>query len=333
MGPLTLIIAVSGLTMLSAGALAYFFLYGSIESANRIGQRVEFVQDRPTSSEPGKARAAEGPMRRKSVQETLKEIEQRQKEKARRGNSPPLMRRIEQAGLKWSRRTFVLISVACGILCAAIAWALGAPLWAVAAFGVAGILGLPRWIVNFLRKRRMKKFLKEFANAVDVIVRGVKAGLPLNDCIRIIASEAAEPVRSEFKQIAEAQAMGLTMSDAIARLPERVPVPETNFFAIVIATQQKAGGSLSEALGNLSKVLRDRLKMQGKIKAMSMEAKSSAFIIGALPLVVMFLVYVTSPEYVTLLFTEPLGNMILAASAIWMGLGIFVMKKMMNFDF
>ena len=127
--------------------------------------------------------------------------------------------------------------------------------------------------------------------------------------------------------------MGLTMSDAIARLPERVPVPETNFFAIVIATQQKAGGSLSEALGNLSKVLRDRLKMQGKIKAMSMEAKSSAFIIGALPLVVMFLVYVTSPEYVTLLFTEPLGNMILGASAIWMGLGIFVMKKMMNFDF
>lgn len=333
-GPLALILAVSGLAMLSAGAFAYFVLYGRIASADRVGQRFELIKARSHVVEEAKAaRAVDPVMRRKSVQETLKEIEQRQKEKARRSSAPTLMRRIEQAGLTWSRRTFILISLACGLVSAAVAWFLGAPYWAVAVFGVVGVLGLPRWIVNFLRKRRMRKFLAEFANAVDVIVRGVKAGLPLNDCIRIIAAEAAEPVRAEFKLIAEAQAMGLTMTEAIARLPERVPVPETNFFAIVISTQQKAGGSLSEALGNLSRVLRDRIKMQGKIKAMSMEAKSSAFIIGALPIVVILLVYATSPDYITLLFTEPLGNMILAASAIWMGIGIFVMKKMMNFDF
>jgi tight adherence protein B len=167
---------------------------------------------------------------------------------------------------------------------------------------------------------------------MDVIVRGVKAGLPLNDCLRIIAAEAAEPVRSEFKHIVESQALGVTIADACARLPERVPVPEASFFAIVIAIQQKAGGNLSEALGNLSRVLRERKKMFGKIKAMSMEAKASAWIIGALPVIVMGLVYMSSPKYIMLLFIDPTGHLILAASAIWMAIGIFVMRRMINFD-
>jgi tight adherence protein B len=195
------------------------------------------------------------------------------------------------------------------------------------------LLGVPRWVVNFLRKRRMAKFLDEFANASDVIVRGVKAGLPLNDCIKIIANEAAEPVRSEFRHIVETQALGVPLADAVAKLPERVPVPEANFFAIVVAVQARAGGNLSEALGNLSRVLRDRRKMKGKIGAMSMEAKASAAIIGALPIVVMILVYITSPNYIMLLFTEQLGNVILGASAVWMTMGILVMRRMINFDF
>jgi tight adherence protein B len=209
----------------------------------------------------------------------------------------------------------------------------GAPVYAAAAFGVAGLLGLPRWIVNYLRKRRMNMFLEEFANASDVIVRGVKAGLPLNDCIKVIANEAAEPVRSEFRVISETQALGLSLADAVAKLPERVPVPEANFFAIVVTIQQRAGGNLSEALGNLSRVLRDRRKMKGKIGAMSMEAKASAAIIGSLPIVVMILVYITSPAYIMLLFTEQLGNVILGCAAIWMTIGILVMRKMINFDF
>ena len=210
---------------------------------------------------------------------------------------------------------------------------LGAPAYVAGAIGVAGLLGLPRWTVNFLRKRRMTKFLDEFANAMDVIVRGVKAGLPLNDCIKIIASEAAEPVKTEFRTIAETQSLGVTLADAVAKLPERVPVPETNFFAIVVAIQQRAGGNLAEALGNLSRVLRERRKMKGKIKAMSGEAKASAGIIGSLPVVVMALVYLTSPEYILLLFTEPLGHVILGCSVVWMFLGVMVMRKMINFDF
>jgi tight adherence protein B len=112
-----------------------------------------------------------------------------------------------------------------------------------------------------------------------------------------------------------------------------MPVPEANFFGIVISIQQRAGGNLSEALGNLSKVLRDRKKMKAKIQAMSMEAKASAGIIGALPIAVMTLVWITSPQYISLLWTEPLGRMMLAACAVWMSMGVFVMRKMINFDF
>jgi tight adherence protein B len=166
-----------------------------------------------------------------------------------------------------------------------------------------------------------------------VIVRGVKAGLPLNDCFRIIAAEAQEPVKGEFRVLHERQTMGQSISEAIRGLPERMPLPEANFFAIAITIQQQAGGNLSEALGNLSRVLRERAKMSAKVRAMAMEAKASAWIIGSLPVIIMVLVYLTSPDYITLLFTEQIGNVILIASAFWMACGVFVMRKMINFDF
>ena len=164
-------------------------------------------------------------------------------------------------------------------------------------------------------------------------MRGVKAGLPLSDCLRIIATETAEPMRSEFRQIVEAQAMGLTASEAVDRLISRVPISETSFFSIVIAIQQKAGGSLSEALANLSAVLRERRKMEGKIKAFSSEARASAMIIGSLPFVVGGLVYLTSPKYIELLWTTETGQIVMAGSLVWMALGMFIMKKMITFDF
>ena len=184
-----------------------------------------------------------------------------------------------------------------------------------------------------LKKRRENKFLNGFPDAVDVIVRGVKAGLPLLDCIKMIALEAPEPLKSEFRAILETQAIGMPLGEACGKLYERTPLPEANFFGIVVAIQQKAGGNLSEALGNLSRVLRDRKKMKAKIQAMSQEAKASAGIIGALPIAVMTLVYLTSPQYISLLFTTSIGNMMLAASAVWMATGVMVMKKMINFDF
>ena len=202
-----------------------------------------------------------------------------------------------------------------------------------AVLGFAGAFGVPRWLLAFLKKRRETKFLDGFPDAVDIIVRGVKAGLPLHDCIKMISLEAAEPIKSEFRLIMETQAIGMPLGEACGKLYERTPLPEANFFGIVIAIQQKAGGNLSEALGNLSRVLRDRKKMKAKIQAMSQEAKASAGIIGALPIAVMTLVYLTSPQYISLLFTTSIGNMMLAASAVWMAMGVMVMKKMINFDF
>ena len=164
-------------------------------------------------------------------------------------------------------------------------------------------------------------------------MRGIKAGLPLLDCLRMIAAEAPEPVRSEFRSIVETQTVGIPIGEACVKLYERVPLPEANFFSIVISIQQKAGGNLSEALGNLSRVLRDRKRMKAKIKAMSMEAKASGAIIAALPVAVMILVYLPSPSYISLLWTESLGRMMLACCVVWMSMGVFVMKKMINFDF
>jgi tight adherence protein B len=328
------LIAVVVLAALSAGGLAYGLLFGRIQDENTAEQRREFIQGKNKAPPSQSGRNPQDPTRRrKSVQETLKELEQAQKAKAKQSKSPPLSVRMQQAGLPWSRRTFWIVGIVCGVVLFTVCWFAGAPIYLAVAFGLVGLLGLPRWYVNRRRKRRIARFVDEFANAVDVIVRGVKAGLPLNDCIRIIANEAAEPVKSEFRQIAETQALGLTLADAVARLPDRVPTPEANFFAIVIAIQQRAGGNLAEALGNLSRVLRERKKMKGKIGAMAMEAKASAYIIGALPLIVMTLVFITSPAYILLLFTDPIGHLILVASGMWMITGILIMRKMINFDF
>ena len=332
---LVAVIGVGILTMLSAGSLAYSLLYRRIEEDAQSEKRLKGVQTRstvPVAAHSGRA-VVDATRRRKSIQETLKEIELKQKAKAKRSNSPPLALRLEQAGLKWSKRTFFIISGVTGAIFFVAGWYVGGSFLAALALLAVGAFGAPRWFINFMRKRRIAKFLNEFANAVDVIVRGIKAGLPLNDCIRIIANEAAEPVKSEFRHLSETQAMGISLADAVVKLPERMPVAEANFFAIVIAIQQRSGGNLAEALSNLSRVLRERRKMKGKIQAMSMEAKASGGIIGALPIIVMGLVYLTSPGYIALLFTDPVGNMILAASACWMTMGIFVMKKMINFDF
>lgn len=332
-GTTTIVIAVAVLAMLSAGAFAYVLLYGRIETENRAEQRLGSIQARNPAVDVSRGRHADPTRRRKSIQETLKEIEERQKSKGSHDKSPPLALRIAQAGLGWSRRTFFLISIATGLVLFIFSWIFQAPIYASVGFLITGMFGVPRWAVNFMRKRRLARFLNEFANAIDVIVRGIKAGLPLNDCIRIIAAEAAEPVKTEFRKIVETQALGVPIAEAVAKMPETVPVPEVRFFAIVIAIQQTAGGNLSEALGNLSRVLRERRNMKEKIKAMSMEAKASAVIIGILPIVVMILTFLSSPAYIMLLFTEPLGNIILGASAFWMLIGVLVIRKMVSFDF
>ncbi|PWW00399.1 tight adherence protein B [Hoeflea marina] len=329
-----MVVAIIGLAALSAGALGYGVLYNRIDSERKTEGRIRRVgaaeTDR-TKVVAARDRMAEANKRRKSLQDQLKTLEDKQKENDRR-KAPPMKDRIAQAGLVMTVKTFNTISIVLGLVAGLLAFlANGNPLIALGVLIVAGA-GLPRWAIGFLRSRRMKAFLNEFPNSLDVMVRSIKSGLPLNDSIRMIASEGQEPVRTEFKRIIEAQQMGLGVPEACGRLYSRVPLSEANFFAIVIAIQAQAGGNLSEALGNLSRVLRDRKKMKAKVNALSMEAKASAWIIGALPFIVATLVYLTSPEYMMILFTDQRGHFILAASGIWMVIGVLVMRNMINFD-
>jgi tight adherence protein B len=267
--------------------------------------------------------------RKKQVSDTLKELDSREKDK----NRFTMQQRLSQAGLRLPKERFLLIFAFVGPLLGAAVYYFSGNLLAALGIGFAGTVGLPFYVLSFLRKRRLGRFINELPNAVDVIVRGLKAGLPLGDCMRIIASEAAEPVRGEFRYLVDQQQLGLTMAEVCGLLYERVPTQEANFFGIVIEIQQKSGGNLSEVLSNLSKVLRDRKKMKGKIIAMSQEAKASAGIIGCLPFAVGIMTYFSSPAYISLLWQTNAGINGMIGGGIWMIIGILVMKKMINFDF
>jgi tight adherence protein B len=197
-------------------------------------------------------------------------------------------------------------------------------------FLLIGGLGLPNWFIGFAKARRQKKFANEFSNAIDVIVRGVKSGLPVNECLKIIAAEAPKPVNEEFHMMNEGLRVGLSLEQTLDRMYDRMPLQEVRFFGIVLMIQQKTGGNLAEALGNLANVLRGRKLMEGKIKALSSEAKASAMIIGSLPFLVMGSVKLASPDYLTPLFATQMGNFILLGAGVWMGTGIFVMNRMIK---
>jgi tight adherence protein B len=320
-------LALIGMVTTAVGGVAWVFLYPLLSGERKAEQRRASV----ARAEPTAARSTVRVprSRREQVEESLKDLDiKKQKLK-----SPPLHIKIQQAGLSWSKNQFLMISAGLGLFAFAIAFVMSGALLPALFAGFSAGGGLPLWALSFLKKRREKKFLDGFPDAVDVIVRGIKAGLPLADSLRVIAADAQEPIKSEFKTIIETQTIGMPLGEACGKLYERMPLPEANFFGIVISIQQKAGGNLSEALGNLSRVLRDRKKMKGKIQAMSMEAKASASIIGSLPIAVGTLVWLTSPDYIELLWLTSFGRMMIAACAMWMAIGVFVMKQMINFDF
>ena len=316
-----------GLIALAIGMLAFVvafpFLTGEVRSekrmdavtkgkANRVGSRQDAATDR-----------------RKQVQDQLKFADQKKAAK----NKVTLRTKLMRAGLAATPKQFHIASLIMGAV--AFVFALVGGLWigTCALVGVACGLGLPRFILSFLVKRRQAKFTNEFANAIDVIVRGVKTGLPLSECLNIIARESPEPVKGEFIDLVEGQRLGLPLQECFDRMMDSMPLPEVNFFSIVVAIQQSSGGNLAEALGNLSGVLRSRKMLAAKVQALSGEAKASAAILGGLPFVVMGGVYMTSPAYIEVLFHDPIGHVLLAVAAFWMSCGLLVMRQMINFKY
>jgi tight adherence protein B len=310
----------------ATGGVVWVFLYPTLSGEKKAEMRKQTMV-RAGTAVPAHAGRNPTKSRREKVEGSLKELDER------RAKSVPLSVKIAQAGLTWSKRRFFITAAALGATTFFAGLMFNIGLLAALGMGFAAGCGVPLWLLKFLKKRREAKFLAGFPDAVDIIVRGIKSGLPLLDSLRIITTDAPEPLKSEFRAILETQTVGIPIGEACGKLFERIPVPEANFFGIVIAIQQKAGGNLSEALGNLSRVLRDRKKMKAKIQAMSMEAKASAGIIGCLPPAVGMLVYISSPQYIELLWTHPTGRMMMVGCAIWMGFGILVMRKMINFDF
>jgi tight adherence protein B len=313
-----------GLAALAAGGLFYALVYPYLSGDIKAERRQAAMQKASTRRSD---RTNDPMQRRKQIAESLREAEAKSKSK-----KLTMEARIAQAGLSWSRNKFYLISACVGLVLGGIVYLVSDNIWLALGALAAGALGVPRWILNIRRKRRQKKFLNAFPDAVDVIVRGVKAGLPLGDCLRVIAQESAEPVRTEFRLAIESTALGLSLGEAAERIVDRVPVAEASFFAIVLTIQQKAGGNLSEALTNLSRVLRDRKKLKAKVQAVSSEAKASAAIIGSLPFIVGTLVWLISPRYIELLWLTSGGRMVLGCCFTWMFMGVMVMRKMINFE-
>jgi tight adherence protein B len=324
-----------GFIALSVGGFLIGLLYPWLTGEAQVAKRVQTLSDKGARRDKvqglrARLMAESKDSRRKQIQESLKQLEEAQKKRRRKLNLRTL---LMQSGLDLSVRKFWVVSIVFGIVLGLAIMLVGAPWYVALAAGIVGLLGLPRWFLAYLRKRRQEVFLREFADAIDIMVRGLKAGLPVSDAMKVIAAETPAPVGPEFLEVVEGQRVGIAIDQGIERMFDRMPLAEVNFLGIVMAIQSKTGGNLAEALNNLSKVLRDRKKMKQKIAAVSQEAKASAMIIGSLPFVITGAMSILNPEYLNPLWETELGNLMVAGSLIWMGTGVLIMRKMINFDF
>lgn len=319
------------LVLASVVGMLYVLFHDRLSGRTALLRRLEFagaLEVKPTAG----GLAMNEQRRRQSIEKALAEMTQRERAKQRARLT--LQMRLSQAGLPWSvASVYLRVALTAAVFVAALRFGIGTRLVVAVPLGaLAGAIAV-HFYVKSKRSGRMRRFVDEFPNAIDIVTRGVKTGLPLNDCLKAIASEGQEPVRGEFRRIVDDLAVGLPLSQALARFAQRVPIMEANFFAVVVAMQGQLGGNLSEALGNLSHVLRDRKMMKQKIRAFSSEATSSGMIIASMPVVVGGILCVTSPDYIGLLFSDFTGNIVLAACGFWMAAGVLVMRNMIRFDF
>jgi tight adherence protein B len=328
-------LALIGLIALSVGGFLVGLLHPWLTGEAQAAKRVQTFSDKgarrdKVSGLGARLMAESKDGRRKQIQESLKQLGESEKKRRRRLTLRTL---LMQSGLDLSVQKFWVASIVFAVVLALAVMTAGATWYVVIAAGLVGLFGLPRWFLFYFRKRRQEVFLGEFADAIDIMVRGLKAGLPLSDAMKVIAAETPAPVGPEFLEVVEGQRIGIAIDQGIERMFERMPLAEVNFLGIVIAIQSKTGGNLAEALANLSKVLRDRKRMKQKIAAVSQEAKASAMIIGALPFFICGALSVLNPEYLIPLWDTEIGHLMIAGSLVWMGTGVLIMRKMINFDF
>jgi len=238
---------------------------------------------------------------------------------------------IMQAGFGFSPLQYWIGSLVFGGGMSFMLWSTSMPRGVALLMSFTCIFGLPRFFLKLKARARQKAFLEDFADALEAMIRLLKAGMPVGEAIAMVSREFVGPVGEEMSRVYDNQKVGVPLQDAVRKMIPRMPMPEVQMFATSVAIQIQTGSSLSEVLGNLSGVIRSRYRLKRKIQALSAEAKISAAIIGALPVLVSLALWGVNPTYIGLLFTDPTGKMLLTGVIVWMGLGILVMRQMINF--
>lgn len=240
--------------------------------------------------------------------------------------------RLAQTGKSWTMKQYLSASGGITAVVMVFLWAKGAPIYLALFGGLLVGAGLPHITVSFLMKKRVKNFTSNFPDAIELLVRGLKSGLPVGETLGVVAREIPGPVGEEFKMVTEKIRIGKTMEDSLQETADRLGTAEFQFFVITLAIQRETGGNLAETLANLADVLRKRAQMKLKIRAMSSESKASAYIVGSLPFFVFGMVWNVNPKYLGGFFYEPRLMIAGMIGIVWMSLGAFIMAKMVNFE-
>jgi tight adherence protein B len=314
---LLLVVSIAGMAMMQA--------------SNKKKERTLAVIKGTTSSETKVDEKDLQNKRRAEIAKKLKEAEDEEAGGDKKKKSTPISLLLVQAGLSITPNQYWMYSIVLAMFTLIITSVMGMNPVAIIMLGITALLGVPRFVVRHITKRRQKKFLEEFSDALEAMVRLLKAGMPVSEAIAMAAKEYEGPVGEEMSRIYDAQKIGVSLPDAATEAARRMPLTEMQMFATGVTIQAQTGASLSEVFLNLAGVIRARFRLKRKVAALSAEAKASAMIIGCLPILVGSGLYFINKEYIMVLFTTTVGNVLLGFGIIWMGIGIFIMKAMINF--
>jgi len=311
--------------VVGALTLAYFGMRGPSASSS-LKRRIELVKERHGDIIAGSAQA----QIRKLMAQRASRIEGYASTLIPK---PALLRkRLEMTGKDITLGKYATICLVIGLVVASALMLRGAPLLLSLLLGMFFGIGGPHFIIGKMILRRIKKFNSNFPDAIELMVRGLRSGLPITETLGIVAGEISGPVGLEFRMVADKMKIGRTMEAALQETADRLGMAEFQFFVITLAIQRETGGNLAETLSNLADVLRKRAQMKLKIRAMSSESKASAYIVGSLPFVVFTLVWFINPKYMQGFFTDERLMVAGIGGLVWMSIGGFIMAKMVNFE-
>ena len=304
-----------------------FIAFQGPSPRKHLKRRVEGVKERHAAGGALQANA------QKQIRKLMERNNRAESVAARLMPRPALIQaRLDRTGKKVTLGRYAVICFSIALVLSALLILRGAPAPLAVLFGLAVGLGLPHFVIGKMITRRLNAFNANFPDAIELMVRGLRSGLPITETLGIVASEIRGPVAIEFKQVSDDMKIGKTMEAALAKAADRIDTAEFQFFTITLAIQRETGGNLAETLSNLADVLRKRAQMKLKIRAMSSESKASAWIVGSLPFIVFALIMVINPPYMMGFFQDE--RLIIAGigGLIWMSIGVFIMSRMVNFE-